>query len=51
MKKILILSILLAVFSCTSVNGELEKTAKAGAASNRINSSEQNNRDIFKEME
>jgi hypothetical protein len=51
-KKFLIIFILISLSSCLSTpNQELAKTAKANAASSRINSSNQNSQDLLKELE
>ncbi|MFM7620004.1 MAG: hypothetical protein ACKO47_00160 [Alphaproteobacteria bacterium] len=52
LKKLLSLSLLIAVIaSCSSKNNEYSKTEKSGQASGRINSSESNTKDVFKDLE
>lgn len=52
MKKLIILLSLLTISSCQSyLKQEAEKTLKANGASNRINSSDSNNIDLFKELD
>jgi len=48
-----LITVLLATFliACQSENEELKKTAKARASSDRINSSEINSKDVFKELD
>ncbi len=51
-KKIISLIALFCIFSCQSdLKKEAIKSGKAGEASGRINSSEQNSKDTFKELE
>ncbi|MBL6664496.1 MAG: hypothetical protein ISQ34_01480 [Rickettsiales bacterium] len=50
LKIISVLSLLLIIFSCSSYNKEAEKSAKAKAASSRINDTQNNSSDIFKEL-
>jgi len=52
MKKLIIISILFSVVSCASwVGEEREKSGKAAAASSRINASDENSKDVFKEVD
>ena len=49
--KFITLSSLLLIISCSSYDKELEKSAKAKAASSRINDTQNNSTDIFKELD
>ncbi len=50
--KILILLALTSLFSCKSLfQQELEKSAKASAASSRINAGDNNSKDLLKELD
>ncbi len=53
MKKIIIATILFSLFSCAANEAKKEavKSAKATAASSRINSSNGNSSNIFKELD
>jgi hypothetical protein len=53
MKIISAILTLILLSSCTPswVGDEVKKSAKSGAASGRINSSESNSRDVFKELD
>lgn len=53
MKKIIIATILFSLFSCAAneVKKEAVKSAKSGAASSRINNSDSNSSNIFKELD
>jgi hypothetical protein len=51
MKKIITILLLSFLISCQSADEELKKTAKANASSQRINSSESNSKDAFKELD
>jgi len=52
MQKIIIALILISLSSCASdAKKEAAKSAKAGAASQRINSSDENSSKIFKELD
>lgn len=51
-KKIITIFTLLLLTSCHSfISEEMEKNAKSGASSHRINSSDNNNADLFKELD
>jgi hypothetical protein len=50
-KKLITIFILTFLVACQSANDELTKTAKARASSERINSSEGNSKDAFKELD
>jgi len=50
-KKILSLSLLLALIASCSSRNEYNKTEKSSQASGRINSSESNTKDVFKDLE
>lgn len=53
MKKIFIIAIIAAISSCSSsfLDAENKASAKNSSASGRINASENNNREIFKEID
>lgn len=55
MNKILIIITLFCLFSCSNpyavYKGELEKSAKSSSASSRINQSQSNNSEVFKELD
>lgn len=54
MKKIIAFFILCSVISCAPKNWAAEEakaSAKAGSASGRINASESNSKDVFKELD
>ncbi len=51
-KKLLTLFTLFFIFSCQSeLKKEMVKSGKSGASADRINSSEQNSKDVFKELD
>ena len=51
-KKIITICALFLLTACHSFIGEeMEKNAKSGAASQRLNSSDNNNKDLFKELD
>ena len=39
------------ITSCSTYNAEIEKSAKAKAASSRINDTQNNSSDLFKELD
>jgi len=49
--KIIAISSLLIAISCSSYNAQIEKSAKAKAASSRINDTQNNSSDLFKELD
>jgi hypothetical protein len=53
MKKIIAIFALISLASCANnwAKKEVETTAKASAASTRINASENNSHDVFKELD
>jgi len=52
MKKLLAISLLVLFASCNSfIKEEAKKTAKSNSASSRINSSDKNSKEIFKELD
>lgn len=52
MKKLIILISLFSLASCQSfLQAEAEKSARANSASSRINASDSNNSDLFKELD
>lgn len=52
LKKILLLSVLVSTLaSCSAKNNEYSKNEKSSQASGRINSSETNTKDVFKDLE
>lgn len=51
-KKISIFSLVLLVVSCkASINAEVSKSAKSSAASSRLNASDSNTKDVFRELD
>jgi hypothetical protein len=51
-KKLITIFTLIFLTSCQNwANKELEKTAKASSASDRINSTDSNSKDVFKELD
>lgn len=52
LKKILSLSLLITILaSCSAKNNEYSKNEKSSQATGRINSSESNTKDVFKDLE